>query len=81
MPGLPHDMAVRGDAAQNRAVEGDEVALSPLPPAQWLALGRGRERDRGREAGEAKGQREEELEAEMARCGRGQEGLREGDAC
>jgi exoribonuclease R len=33
--GLPADVFVRGEGAQNRAVEGDEVALRLLPPAVW----------------------------------------------
>jgi exoribonuclease R len=33
--GLPADVFVRGEGAQNRAVEGDVVALRLLPPAGW----------------------------------------------
>ncbi|KAK9845283.1 hypothetical protein WJX81_002294 [Elliptochloris bilobata] len=38
LPGLRSDIMVRGAPAQNRAVEGDEVALRLLPLAQWFEL-------------------------------------------
>jgi hypothetical protein len=38
VPGLPHDLLLRGDGAQNRAVEGDEVAVAVLPMASWYTV-------------------------------------------
>jgi exoribonuclease R len=35
VPGLPHDVFVRGGVAQNRSVEGDEVAIRLLPLHEW----------------------------------------------
>lgn len=35
LPGLPHDVFIPGLKAQNRSVEGDEVALRILPLPQW----------------------------------------------
>ncbi|KAF5827102.1 hypothetical protein DUNSADRAFT_1322 [Dunaliella salina] len=36
IPGLPHDCMVRGERAQNRAMEGDEVAVQLLPASHWF---------------------------------------------
>ncbi|KAG2422006.1 hypothetical protein HXX76_016332 [Chlamydomonas incerta] len=38
IPGLPHDVLLRGDACQNRAVEGDEVAVALQPLAAWFTV-------------------------------------------
>ncbi|KAL4856961.1 DIS3-like exonuclease 2 [Chlorella vulgaris] len=38
VPGLPTDVNIRGLKQQNRAVEGDEVAIRILPPSQWYQL-------------------------------------------
>ncbi|KAG2498028.1 hypothetical protein HYH03_003789 [Edaphochlamys debaryana] len=38
VPGLPHDIMVRGDACQNRAVEGDEVAVAVNPVGGWWTV-------------------------------------------
>ncbi|GIL48122.1 hypothetical protein Vafri_4822 [Volvox africanus] len=36
VPGLPHDLLVRGEINRNRAVEGDEVAVKVQPPFAWF---------------------------------------------
>eukprot|EP00200_Dunaliella_tertiolecta_P013933 CAMPEP_0202393696 /NCGR_PEP_ID=MMETSP1127-20130417/93044_1 /ASSEMBLY_ACC=CAM_ASM_000462 /TAXON_ID=3047 /ORGANISM="Dunaliella tertiolecta, Strain CCMP1320" /LENGTH=1176 /DNA_ID=CAMNT_0048996285 /DNA_START=55 /DNA_END=3585 /DNA_ORIENTATION=+ len=36
IPGLPHDCMLRGERAQNRAMEGDEVAVQLLPVSHWF---------------------------------------------
>eukprot|EP00198_Chlamydomonas_reinhardtii_P003968 XP_001693304.1 3'-5' exoribonuclease [Chlamydomonas reinhardtii] len=38
IPGLPHDVLLRGDACQNRSVEGDEVAVALQPLAAWFTV-------------------------------------------
>ncbi|KAG2425885.1 hypothetical protein HYH02_014948 [Chlamydomonas schloesseri] len=38
IPGLPHDVLLRGDACQNRAIEGDEVAVALQPLAAWFTV-------------------------------------------
>ena len=35
IPGIPYDVFIPGWKPQNRALEGDEVALRILPPSQW----------------------------------------------
>ena len=35
MPGVPPQVFIDGDAARNRALEGDEVAVGLLDPTQW----------------------------------------------
>eukprot|EP00884_Botryococcus_braunii_P005406 jgi/Botrbrau1/14867/Bobra.0298s0001.1 len=35
LPGLPNDILVQGPKSQNRAIEGDEVAIQVLPEAEW----------------------------------------------
>ncbi|GLC40378.1 hypothetical protein PLESTM_001055900, partial [Pleodorina starrii] len=36
VPGLPHDLLIRGELSRNRSVEGDEVAVEVQPPAAWF---------------------------------------------
>ncbi|GLI69509.1 hypothetical protein VaNZ11_014144 [Volvox africanus] len=36
VPGLPHDLLIRGEINRNRAVEGDEVAVKVQPPSAWF---------------------------------------------
>lgn len=38
LAGLPSDVLIRGEANQNRAVEGDVVAVQPLPLHQWFTV-------------------------------------------
>jgi len=38
VPGLPHDLLLRGEASQNRALEGDEVAVEVLPLSKWYTV-------------------------------------------
>jgi DIS3-like exonuclease 2 len=39
IPGLPSDLFINGLPSQNRAMEGDEVAVRVLPPEQWWQRG------------------------------------------
>jgi hypothetical protein len=38
--GIPHDILLKGPAGQNRAMEGDVVAVELSSPANWLMLRR-----------------------------------------
>jgi DIS3-like exonuclease 2 len=40
LPGLPADVLLRGELAQNRGVEGDDVALELLPTHDWYTVHR-----------------------------------------
>lgn len=41
---LPSDLLVRGDVNQNRAVEGDEVAVLPFKLQDWFKVYREQEK-------------------------------------
>eukprot|EP00882_Tetradesmus_deserticola_P011963 GHRQ01012662.1.p1 GENE.GHRQ01012662.1~~GHRQ01012662.1.p1 ORF type:complete len:222 (+),score=61.85 GHRQ01012662.1:233-898(+) len=44
LEGLPSDVTIRGDVNQNRAVEGDEVAVLPFKLRDWFVVYKEREK-------------------------------------
>ncbi|KAF6257028.1 exoribonuclease [Scenedesmus sp. NREL 46B-D3] len=44
LEGLPSDVTIRGDVNQNRAVEGDEVAVAPFKLKDWFVVYKEREK-------------------------------------